>query len=332
MAELGQYDAAKGSTQERKLAQEWALNPNNPLNQGQVVVAPKGGGSLKKLPSAKAPSGPSAEQRAVNAANAAGRSASSKANQNTKDQAEGQFKLLASFGTQRDIKLSNIQQALQASQDMLLKNYGIALGGLKEAGSDNDKAEADASFSNVSNAVRERAGILDQVASMGAGESDQLRAQLAALRNYSSNQGEVNRSFFDTLRSINSSINSLNSDTGTSRLNLFNQAEGDRESAWSNYYNQTADTWTQIGNIESSNNNVDSAASVAYKKQYGQSADEAAKAAAGSYARQAAGADIYDWSGKGAAEERALNTSNKAATVNLGGKQKKPEGATLRKW
>ena len=164
----------------------------------------------------------------------------------------------------------------------------------------------------------------------GAGETDLLRSQLNALRNYSANQGETNRSFFDTLRSINNSVTSLNTDTATSRVNLFNQAESDRESAWANYYNQVADTWTQIGNIENAGN-VESASTEGYRKQYGSAADEAAKATGSSYTRQT-GNGLTDWEGKGKAEERQLNSGNRAASVNLGGPVKRAEGATLRKW
>src|SRR5690606_5787296 len=98
--------------------------------------------------------------------------------------------------------------------------------------------------------------------------------------------------FFDSLRNINNAIGSLNSDTLTGRSNIFRQGESDRESAWANYYNQLADTWTQILNIENSNTNVDSASSVAYKKAYSQAADEIAKAVGSSYTQRALPTDI----------------------------------------
>lgn len=274
----------------------------------------------------RAPSGPSAEQRAASVAAATAAAATAQANANRAELANGQFKLLGGFASARDAKLGNISSGLQSQDSMLLKNYGVGLEGLEGTRSNNEMAEGDASFDNVANAVRERTSIMDQAASLGAGETDLLRSQLAALRNYSANQGEVNRSFFDTLRGINNSVNNLNSDTDTSRVNLFNQAESDRESAWANFHNQSADTWTQIQNIENSQFN-----DASFVKQYGQAGDEAAKAVGSSYARKQAGAEYSDWKGKGKSEDRPLTSSNKAASVNLSAAPKAPEGATLRR-
>lgn len=266
------------------------------------------------------------------AANAAGKASSRRENENTRSLVEQQHALLDAFGKSRDVKLGNIQKAMDAAQALLLKNYGITLGSLEGNALGNEKAEADASFSNVSNAVRERASLLDQAASMGAGETDLVRTQLQALRNYSANQGEVNRSFFDTLQSINNSINSLNSDTSTSRTNIFNQAESDRESAQANYNNQLSDTWTQIGNIENANTNTNSDSSEAYNKLYADAGAQAAAAVGNAYQRQTAPDSLLEWDGKGTKKDAALTSSNQAASINLGGPQKKPEGATLRTW
>lgn len=305
--------------------------PKNPgLTTTWAAAADTGGGGGGWVdPAVRAANEAAAAQAR---ANAQAKANSKKQNDATRDLAQGQRKLIDSFGTQRDIKLSNINATLERGQQLLLKNYFAALGNLEQNRTNNDAAEADATFRNVANAVRERQDLLTQAAAQGAGETDLLKTQLQALRNFGSNQGEVNRAFFDTLTSINSSISGLNSDTATSRQNMFNQAESDKESAWANYYNQTADTWTQIHNIENSNTNTDSDTSEAYVKTYANAADEAAKAAAGSYKRLAPGADLTDWSGKGKAEERQLNTANRAATVNLGAPMKKPEGATLRRW
>ena len=206
-----------------------------------------------------------------------------------------------------------------------------ALGGLLSTAKDNDKTEGDSSFQNVANAVRERQDIIGEIGNNGGGETDMLRGQLAALRNYSNNQNEINRSFFDTLNSINRSITSLNVDTTTSRNGLWTQAESDRESAWANYYNQKADTWTQISNIENSNNNIKSSTSEAYKKTQPDAGNWAAKNAGSSYAKKA-NSTLGTWNGKGKTEKRKLTSVNAAATVNLGGPMKRAEGATLRKW
>ena len=264
--------------------------------------------------------------------NAAARASSRKQNEATAALVDQQSQLIDAFAKQRDIKLGNILSAFTSSDARLLDNYRTALAGLEGTRANNEKAEADTSFSNVSNAIRERTNILAEAAANGAGESDLLRAQLQALRNYSNNQGEVNRSFYDTLQSINNSVTALNNDTANSRTNLYNQREADRESAWANYANQTADAWTQIMNIESANTNVDSDSSEAYNRRFADAGGQAAAAVRNSYTRQAIPTGWTDWGGKGAAEDRRLTSNNKAATVNLGGPVRRPEGATLRRW
>ena len=264
--------------------------------------------------------------------NAEGKARSDRENQATLDQVKHQEALLGSFAKSRDTKLSNIATALSTSDKNLLAGYDKTLGALRGNLLDNDKAQGDNSFANLSNAIRERGDISKEVASQGAGETDTLVAQLASLRNFTANQAETNRAFFDTLRSTNNSITSLNNETTTSRNNLFQQAEADREAAWANYNNQMAETWTQIANIENANTNIDSDSSNQYYKYAPGAAAEAAKHAAASYKRQAAPAGWTEWANKGKTEERAVTSSNRAAAVNLGGPIQRPEGATLRKW
>ena len=264
--------------------------------------------------------------------NAAARASSRKQNEATAALVDQQRQLIDAFANQRDIKLGNITRAFTDSDARLLENYRTALAGLEGTRANNEKAEADTSFGNVSNAIRERASLLAEAAANGAGESDLLRTQLQALRNYSANQGEVNRSFYDTLQSINNSVTALNNDTANSRTNLYNQREADREAAWANFANQTADAWTQIMNIESANTNVDSDTSEAYNRRFADTGSQAAAAVRNSYRRQAIPAGWTDWAGKGSAEDRRLTSNNKAATVNLGGPVRRPEGATLRRW
>src|SRR6478736_856541 len=306
---------------------DWAKAPAKAKRANSVItavytpVAPSGSRPfVAPAPGATTPSGPTPEQIAQNAANAAaaranaeGKSRSRAANQATRDLAEGQYKLLGSFAAARDAKLGNIERAFSDADSTLLANYSLNLKNLLTSASDNDKSEADTSSANVRNAVRERSDLLEQAALQGAGETDLLRTQMQAFR------------YFDTVRSINSAISGMNTDVSTSRSNLFNQKESDRESAFQNYYNQTADTWTQIQNVESES-------SEKYNKLYGNAADEAAKAAAGAYTRQGLPAGWTEWEGKGKEQEKALTTSNKAAVVNLGAPPKKAEGATLRKW
>lgn len=256
---------------------------------------------------------------------------SQRENEATKALVSQQKGLLKSFGKQRDVKLGNIKSAFTSSDKNLLGGYGASLRGLRTSAKENDKSEADSTFQNVSNAMRERGDVLTEISGSGGGETDVLRGQLSALRNYTTNQNEINRSFFDTLGSVNRSITSLNVDTTTSRNNLWNQAEADRESAYANYYNQMSDTNTQITNIENSNTNVKTDSSVAYNKTEKNSGKNAALYAGKSYKKQANN-KLGSWAGKGAEEKRKLTSSNRAATVNLGGPMKRAEGATLRKW
>ena len=332
-------------------------SPSNPapIGKGAGVLTPaNGGGVIPTGGAVTAPTGPKLRTgttttttdspstgggggdggyaAAMAKANSEAKDRSRRQNEATRSLVDQQHALLGAFGKQRDIKLSNVANAMKNADALLLKNYNLALGGLEGSRKNNEMAEADASFSNITNALRERSSISEQAMSQGAGETDLMRSQLQAIRNYNANQGEVNRSFYDTLQSINNSVTSLNSDTMSGRTNIFNQAESDREAIWSNYNNQMADTWTQIGNIENSNTNTASDSSEEYKKKYVNAGDEARKATQGGYKKVTPGANLTNWSGMGKAENRELTSSNRAASINLGGPQKKPEGATLRKW
>lgn len=332
-------DQARYQGQADKYKQQQLLSPDGKTwLGGQVLLAPDP--APNRLPTTTKPPGTSngngASNAAANAAaaaqakaNAAARAAAQKQNEATASLVDGQYKLLGAFGQQRDTKIANINSSLADSDRNLLSGYQSAFGGLEKLVDNNDKAVNDSSFQNIANAVRERQDISGEAASLGAGESDILRAQLQALRNYSANQGDVNRSYFDTLANINNAIGSLNTDTATSRQNLYSQAESDKESAFSNYYNQTADTWTQIGNIENANTNVNSDSSVAYTKRFGNAGDQAAAATSSHYQRQMP-QGLEKWDGKGDKSERVLNSS-KPAVVSLGAPMKRPEGATLRR-
>ena len=83
----------------------------------------------------------------------------------------------------------------------------------------------------------------------GAGESDVLQAQMMSLRNWQFNQTEANRSYYDTLRSLNSSLTDLNVDTKTALANNELQANADREAIWTNYHDRRSEAFTQLGNI-----------------------------------------------------------------------------------
>lgn len=228
------------------------------------------------------------------------------------------------FARARDTKVGNIT-ALLATQDAeVLRGYDERVAQLLGSRRDNDMAEGQASFANVANRVRERADLLLESAAQGAGETDTLRTMMQALRNWQANQADVNRSFFDTERSVNNAITDLNADTRSARINLASQAQRDQEQAWSNYYNQLADAYTQMGNIHA-NPYSDS------HKPGSDAFSKAAEAAGSSWQAPGVSPAIREWSGTASAVESRLNNSAATSAVtNLA--EQRPEGATLRRW
>ena len=148
-----------------------------------------------------------------------------------------------------DIRLANIGLNQRQSDRDLMHGYHDRVGSLAGAADDNAQATDSQTVANVGNRSRERMNALSEAFANGAGESDIMRAQGASLRNWNANQSEVNRSYFDTLRSVNSSLTDLTTDTRTGRINNVMAANSDRETAWTNYYNPRSETYTQLGNV-----------------------------------------------------------------------------------
>ena len=228
------------------------------------------------------------------------------------------------FAKAREQKLKNAFTLYAAQDKDLVNGYNSRMAGILKNREDNEKSEVDASFANLSNRARESTDLLAQAASQGAGETDTLKTQLMSIRNWDANQADVNRSYFDTQRSINSSIADLNADTRTARMNLAVDALGDYDQIWTNYYNQRADAYTQMGNI--------------HANPYSDSHDPKSTAYAG-MAKEASSAwknpgvnkSLQNWKGSVQEQERKLNNSayKGADTVN---NIKRPEGSTLKKW
>ena len=224
------------------------------------------------------------------------------------------------FAKARDQQLANIN-TMYATQDAdLLKGYSSRAEQLGLARTDNDKAEADASFANLANRARETQDVLAQTAEQGAGESDTAKAQLMAIQNWDANQGEVNRSYFDTVRSVNSAVNDLNVDTRTARINLATQMLGDKQQAWANYQNQMVETATQAANLRAN------PYSNAYKKNsgyYKKIVENAEKV----WENPGVDKAITEWEGTAKPEEGKLNNTmvENVATVQ---QPKKPTGAS----
>lgn len=228
------------------------------------------------------------------------------------------------FAAARDTKLANIKKITEQQDAELVRGYEARTTSLLAADKDNEKAESDASFSNLANRARETGNMLDEFIVQGAGETDMLKAQLMSLRNWDSNQADVNRSYFDTQRSVNSAINDLNATTRTARINLQTEALADMEQVHTNYYNQRADAYTQLGNIRA-NPHSDS-----YKKD-AKDYENMAKEASQAWVNPGINKSLRDWNGTVKPTEDTL-TNTKVQAMQLQEKIKRPEGSTLRRW
>lgn len=232
-------------------------------------------------------------------------------------------------------KLKNVGRTLRQQDGLIMEGFRNRYGALEGAVEDNEKAQGTQTLMNAQNLVRERNGALVEAMAQGAGESDTMQASLMSLRNWQANQGEVQRSLFDTLRSVNSSLTDLNTDTKTARFNVVQQANADREQLYTNYYNQRAESFTQLGNIRGQQADY-----LDMAKEYDvgkggntKSADkaflQAAKEAGKSWENPGVDKKLRRWSGRDEFEAPTSNDPSLGPTVDLG---KKPEGATLRTW
>lgn len=238
------------------------------------------------------------------------------------------------------IKLGNVQRVLGQQQQLVNEGYSKRLKVLAGTAADNEKSEGAQTGINVSNMARERNSAVAEAIANGAGETDQLQAQMMSLRNWQANQTEVTRSYFDTLRSVNSSLTDLNVDTKTARMTNEIQANADKEQLWTNFYNQRSEAFTQLGNVRGQQadylaqaNEMKKGAGKGMKGKlagarsaFMNSAKESGKA----WKNPGVSAATMKW--QGAADFEGNNNASKlqaARTVDLG---KAPEGAKLRKW
>lgn len=268
------------------------------------------------------------------------------------------------LGKSRDTQLQAIDQQLKVKMEQLKRTFDEGIAGFREDLRGNEQTEGDASFANLANRARERGDLVTQALSQGAGESDVLKSQLQALRNWSANQGDIARSFFDTRQSINSGISDLNTATQTGMINEENSANTSRSGVWDDFYEAQADAYTQMSNYDQQNyllgeeigaaerqkaqsqglvswldsgKNAEGyiAPSVspaarkpgAYTSQYAQ---KAADAAGSSWTNPGVSKATQEWKGEGESTG-SLGSSNAANAPGLGTK-KAPEGANLRKW
>lgn len=294
------------------------------------------------------------------------KSAQKKTNQNSLDA----LKKLVSGGLQgsRDDQLAALDAAMKTKLTQIQQTFDTSIADFNKNLRDNEKTEADASFSNLANRAREKGDLVTQALSQGAGESDILKSQLQALRNWSSNQADVNRSFFDTRASVNAGITDLNNATKTGMINEENSTNASKGGVWNDFYDSLSDSYTQMSNLDQQNyllqGEIDTANALkgqsqgvldwldagknyedyeepkkgtakaakapAYESQY---ADKAAAAAGSSWKNPGVSDATKNWKGGKESTGGLTSASVKNAQANeSGGKKKRPEGASLRKW
>jgi hypothetical protein len=286
-----------------------------------------------------------AENRAVARANADKRKAGQrylKQASNLEAQAKAlQRALQKEFAKNRDVNLGNIGQRLTENLGMLKDDAAKRGGILEEATTNTEVATGQQENQSLTNMVRERADAMSMLLEQGMGETDQMRAMLMSARNMNANQNEGNRSYFDTMQSINSSITDLNADTRTALANTYGEAESERGRIWENYYAKRNQGFTQLGNIRGQQADAyanaremgvnpgkakENAAQTGMKSNYESAATEAGKA----YKEKALPDWMRDWAGTATKTAKVQNT-NLASAITID-KAEKADGASLRRW
>lgn len=157
--------------------------------------------------------------------------------------------LKTDFAKSRRQNIADINLMLDQQLTQLKDAAGLRGQQFLSAAEDADKATADVQEAGIRNAVRERADTMTAILEQGAGETDALRAMVANARNLHNNLSDANRSYFDTMQSINQGIVDLNVDTKTALSNAQTTAEGQKELVWQDYYNRRAEAMTSLGNL-----------------------------------------------------------------------------------
>lgn len=302
--------------------------------------------SKKKTPQQKAnDAARAAEKRAVARANADKKKAGKRfleSATNLEVQAKAIRQALdIEFGQNRDNNLTDVSNALNEQLSSIQTGAGLRAQEFLKTGTDTEMATGDAQESSIVNAFRERQDAMTSVLEQGAGETDMMKSMLMSARNWQSNASDQNRSYFDTMRTVNAGITDLNVDTQTGLANAARAAEGQREQVWQDYYNRRGEAFTQLGNVKGQQaeyyaqakemgvkpkKGVEKAAEDAMKAAFNNSALESGK----SYTQQALPAWISDYQGQAQLQAKQSNTEL-AGAITMD-RMEKAEGATLRKW
>ena len=305
---------------------------------GSPVVLPPGGNTTPTRGNTTPPGGgggggPSDAQKR------AGQSALDKA-KNLQAQIDAlKYALETSFKANLDQNLADVGQALE-QQTKLFKDQATARGqAFLGAAGDTEQATAMQQESGFGNLVRERGEIMSGLIQQGAGETDALRAMAMAARNFTANQQEGNRAYYDTLRTINTGITDLNMDTRSAMANTFTSAEAERDRLYQDFYNRRSESFTQLGNLygqqrdyyaQAKAYDVTGGDDAAAKAGSEQAFMDAAKEAGKSYEQQTLPDWISDY--RAADEVEGYRNNSDLSVATQFERPKKAQGATLRKW
>ena len=245
------------------------------------------------------------------------------------------------FASNRDTKLASIALALNEQVGLLQSGHRKRADEFLNAASDTTKAAGDTAERGLTNAVREHQDTLSSILEQGAGETDTMKAMLMSARNWNANAAENNRSYFDSMQSVNAGITDLNVDTRTELARSYGGAEADKERVWQDFYNRRGEAFTQLGNILGQQadyyaqakemgvkpkKGVEKTAEDGMSQAFKDSAVEAGK----SYTNQGLPEWVSGFTGQDRLQARQSNTELAAALTM--DKMAKAEGATLRKW
>lgn len=320
------------------------------------VVSPpqnKGSGQTVKSVGPVKPAGPSASelaaQKAAREAEAArkkaeeelakqkkaGKDQTAKENKATQAVIDQLLGTLKGYETGRDTQIKNASTNLDETLRGILENYKAAITDYTATGLRNEQDQAGKAAANITNRARERVSLLQQAATQGAGETDQLRAQLQAFLNSDANQQEIDAAFYDTQRSVLSQIAGANSQQETQRRSAETAYQEALGSAWNDFWKNTGDVFTNVQRTAAQNTNINSDYSTEFKADFKgyDPVKEAAKYAGKAYKEEEKPESWYkNWAGRTEGKETKTSSTNRAAATTIKA-PKAAEGATLRgKW
>ena len=262
----------------------------------------------------------------------AGKSQSAKENAATQNILDALFGSIKGFESGRDTQLKNADDALNRTLEGILANYSSAVTDYEDSADANAADYDSKTNANVANRARERMSLLQQAASQGAGETDQLRAQVQAFLNSNANQLELDTARTDTERSILSQIANANSQAESQRRSAWAQNQEARGSAMNEFYKNYSDTMTNAQRTAAQNTNVDGDFSEGFKadlKGY-DLVKEASRYAGQTYREEKQTDDWYrQFKGRREGEKRQTASTARAASTTISA-PRAAEGATLR--